>query len=382
MNLELKDYRKQLDEIDGRLLELFAQRMDIASEIARWKKEKNFPVQDLRREREKLRQVEEQSPEELADYSFMLFSFLLELSRSRQNRILNRENAETALIADALENTPKLFPEKAIVACQGVEGAYSGLACEKIFAWPNILYFSTFDAVFSAVEKGLCQYGVIPVENSTAGTVNAVYDLMIRHRFRIVRSVRLKVDHNLLVRPGTKLEDIREIYSHAQALSQCAAFLQKFPDAKVIPCENTAVAAKMVAESSEPGVAALSSRACARLYGLENLMASVQDSDDNYTRFICISNRLEIYPGADRTSLMMVVRDEPGALYNVLARFYALSINMHKLESRPIPGRNWEYRFYFDLDTSVYSPRFIQLMGELGDLSEEYEYLGSYSEVV
>ena len=380
--MELKDYRKQLDEIDGRLLELFAQRMDIASEIARWKKEKNFPVQDLRREREKLRQVEEQSPEELADYSFMLFSFLLELSRSRQNRILNRENAETALIADALENTPKLFPEKAIVACQGVEGAYSGLACEKIFAWPNILYFSTFDAVFSAVEKGLCQYGVIPVENSTAGTVNAVYDLMIRHRFRIVRSVRLKVDHNLLVRPGTKLEDIREIYSHAQALSQCAAFLQKFPDAKVIPCENTAVAAKMVAESSEPGVAALSSRACARLYGLENLMASVQDSDDNYTRFICISNRLEIYPGADRTSLMMVVRDEPGALYNVLARFYALSINMHKLESRPIPGRNWEYRFYFDLDTSVYSPRFIQLMGELGDLSEEYEYLGSYSEVV
>ncbi len=380
--MELKDYRKQLDEIDGRLLELFAQRMDIASEIARWKKEKNFPVQDLRREREKLRQVEEQSPEELADYSFMLFSFLLELSRSRQNRILNRENAETALIADALENTPKLFPEKAIVACQGVEGAYSGLACEKIFARPNIFYFSTFDAVFSAVEKGLCQYGVIPVENSTAGTVNAVYDLMIRHRFRIVRSVRLKVDHNLLVRPGTKLEDIREIYSHAQALSQCAAFLQKFPDAKVIPCENTAVAAKMVAESSEPGVAALSSRACARLYGLENLMASVQDSDDNYTRFICISNRLEIYPGADRTSLMMVVRDEPGALYNVLARFYALGINMHKLESRPIPGRNWEYRFYFDLDTSVYSPRFIQLMGELGDLSEEYEYLGSYSEVV
>ena len=372
MNLELKDYRKQLDEIDGRLLELFAQRMDIASEIARWKKEKNFPVQDLRREREKLRQVEEQSPEELADYSFMLFSFLLELSRSRQNRILNRENAETALIADALENTPKLFPEKAIVACQGVEGAYSGLACEKIFARPNIFYFSTFDAVFSAVEKGLCQYGVIPVENSTAGTVNAVYDLMIRHRFRIVRSVRLKVDHNLLVRPGTKLEDIREIYSHAQALSQCAAFLQQFPDAKVIPCENTAVAAKMVAESSEPGVAALSSRACARLYGLENLMASVQDSDDNYTRFICISNRLEIYPGADRTSLMMVVRDEPGALYNVLARFYALGINMHKLESRPIPGR----------DTSVYSPRFIQLMGELGDLSEEYEYLGSYSEVV
>ncbi len=380
--MELNDYRKQLDDIDAQLLKLFAERMDIASEIACWKKENNLPVLDLRREQQKLRKVEEQSPEDLADYSFMLFSFLLELSRSRQNRILHRENAETAAIAAALENTPKLFPEKAIVACQGVEGAYSGLACEKVFAKPSIFYFSSFDAVFSAVEKGLCQYGIVPVENSTAGTVNAVYDLMVRHRFRIVRSVRLKVDHNLLVRPGTKVEEIREIYSHAQALTQCAGFLQQFPNAKIIPCENTAVAAKMVAESTEPGVAALSSRACARLYGLENLMASVQDSDDNYTRFICISNRLEIYPGADRTSLMMVVRDEPGALYNVLARFYALGINMHKLESRPIPGRNWEYRFYFDLDTSVYSPRFIQLMGELGDLSEEYEYLGSYSEVI
>ena len=138
----------------------------------------------------------------------------------------------------------------------------------------------------------------------------------------------------------------------------------------------------MVAESADPGVAALSSRSCAKLYGLEILMASVQDSDNNYTRFICISKNLEIYPGADHTSLMMVIRDEPGTLHHVLARFYVLGINMHKLESRPIPGRNWEYRFYFDLDTSVYSPKFIQLMGELGDICEEYEYLGSYSEVV
>lgn len=380
--MELNDYRKQLDTIDRKILELFAERMEIASEVALWKKEKHVPVLDLRREREKLRRVEEQSPDDLKEYSFTLFSMLLELSRLRQNRILRRENAETAAIAAALENTPKLFPEKAVVACQGVEGAYSGMACEKLFSRPSILYFSSFDAVFTAVEKGLCQYGVIPVENSTAGTVNAVYDLMVRHRFRIVRSVRQKVDHNLLVRPGTKKEEIREIYSHSQALAQCEEFLRQFPDAKVIPCENTAVAAKMVAESNEPGVAALSSRSCARLYGLENLMSSVQDSEDNYTRFICIANRLEIYPGADHTSLMMVLRDEPGTLYNVLARFYALGINMHKLESRPIPGRNWEYRFYFDLDTSVYSPRFTQLMGELGDLCEEYEYLGSYSEVV
>ena len=380
--MELSDYRKRLDEIDEEILHLFSERMDIAVEIASWKQENSLPVLDARREKEKLQHIEEMSDPELSDYSFTLFSMLMELSRSRQNRILHRDSPETRAIEAALRDTPQLFPEKAVVACQGVEGAYSGIACEKLFLRPSIFYFSSFDAVFTAVEKGLCQYGVIPVENSTAGTVNAVYDLMVKHDFRIVRSVRIKVDHNLLVRPGTKEEDIREIYSHGQALTQCASFLQRFPNAKIIPCENTAVAAKMVAESNDPGVAALSSRSCAKLYGLEILMGSVQDSDNNYTRFICISKNLEIYPGADHTSLMMVIRDEPGTLHHVLARFYVLGINMHKLESRPIPGRNWEYRFYFDLDTSVYSPKFIQLMGELGDICEEYEYLGSYSEVV
>ena len=380
--MDLTEYRNKLDRIDEQILELFIKRMDIAAQIAAWKQENSLPVLDVRREKEKLARIEEMSPSEISDYSFTLFAVLMELSRSRQNRIMHRTSPETEAIENALRETSPLFPEKAIVACQGVEGAYSGIACEKLFARPSIFYFSSFDAVFTSVEKGLCRYGVIPVENSTAGTVNAVYDLMVKHDFRIVRSVRIKVDHNLLVKPGTKAEDIREIYSHGQALTQCASFLQRFPNAKIIPCENTAVASKMVAESDEPGVAALSSRSCARLYGLEILMSSVQDSADNYTRFICISKDLEIYPGADHTSLMMVIRDEPGTLFNVLARFYALGINMHKLESRPIPGRNWEYRFYFDLDTSVYSPRFIQLMGELGDICEEHEYLGSYSEVV
>lgn len=380
--MELSEYRNKLDSIDEEILRLFSERMNIAAEIASWKQENSLPVLDVRREKEKLQRIEEMSDPELSDYTFTLFSMLMELSRSRQNRILHRESPETRAIETALRDTPQLFPEKAIVACQGVEGAYSGIACEKLFARPSIFYFSSFDAVFTAVEKGLCRYGVIPVENSTAGTVNAVYDLMVKHDFRIVRSVRIKVDHNLLVRPGTRAEDITEIYSHGQALTQCAGFLQRFPNAKIIPCENTAVAAKMVAESADTGVAALSSRSCAKLYGLEILMASVQDSDNNYTRFICISKNLEIYPGADHTSLMMVIRDEPGTLHHVLARFYVLGINMHKLESRPIPGRNWEYRFYFDLDTSVYSPKFIQLMGELGDICEEYEYLGSYSEVV
>ena len=380
--MELTDYRAELDKIDSQLLKLFAERMDIAGDIARWKQENHMPVLDLRREKEKLRNLEEQSPEELKEYTASLFSLIMELSRSRQNRILHPSTPETEAIEKALKETPQLFPETAVVAFQGVEGSYSAIACEKLFIRPGIFYFSSFDAVFSAIEKGLCRYGVIPVENSTAGTVNAVYDLMRKHDFRIVRSVRVKVDHNLLVRPGTKLAEIREIYSHPQAIAQCAAFLQSLPNVKVIPCENTAVAAKKTAESSDSGIAALSSRACSKLYGLEILKSDVQDTGNNYTRFICISKNLEIYPGANRTSLMMVLPHEPGSLYRLLSRFNALGINLTKLESRPMPERSFEFMFYFDFDTSVYSPRFIQLMGELRELTEEYEYLGSYSEVI
>lgn len=380
--MELKDYREKLDCIDDEIVKLFTKRMEIAAQIAQYKKENGLPVLDVRREREKMLEVAEKSKSELKDYTLSLYSLIFELSRSSQNRLLGVDTELTGQIRNAIENTPKLFPSDAIVACQGVEGAYSQLACDKLFKLPNIFYFSSFDAVFSAIEKGLCRYGVIPLENSTAGSVNKVYDLMMKHNFRIVRSIRLKVDHNLLVKPGTRLEDIREIYSHEQAISQCAGYLQKFKDVKIIPCENTAVAAKIVAESDRKDVAALSSRPCMKLYGLECLEESVQDMGNNYTRFICISKDLEIYPGADRTSLMMVVSHQPGSLYKVLSRFYALGINLNKLESRPIPERNFEFMFYFDLDTSVYSPEFIQLMGELQSLSEEFVYLGSYSEVI
>ena len=186
---------------------------------------------------------------------------------------------------------------------------------------------------------------------------------------------------DLLTLPGVKMEDITEIYSHQQALSQCEQYLQAFPDVKVIPCENTAVAAQKVAEG-DGHAAALSSRSCMKLYGLECLEAGVQDQGSNFTRFICISKNLEIYPGADRTSLMAVLPHEPGSLCRVLSRFYALGLNLNKLESRPMPERNFEFMFYFDLETPVYAPEFLQLMGELPSLCEEFSYLGSYSEVV
>ena len=380
--MDLNDYRTRIDQIDDQLVKLFAERMETVVGIAKYKEEHNLPVLDAGRERKKLLALAEKSPEALREYVVSLYSLMFELSRSYQNRLLGRTTPLTQEISRAIENTPKLFPDSAVVACQGVEGANSQLACDKLFRLPNVLYFSSFEAVFQAIEKGLCRYGVIPLENSTAGSVNKVYDLMTKHHFHIVRSIRLKVDHNQLANPGARLEDIREIYSHEQAISQCAAFLQSLPNVKVIACENTAAAAKMVAESGRKDVAALSSRACMKLYNLVSLGDSVQDKGNNYTRFICIGKQLEIYPGADRTSLMAVLPHEPGSLYKMLSRFYALGVNLNKLESRPLPERNFEFMFYFDLETSVYSPQFLQLMGEMPTLCEEFTYLGSYGEVV
>ncbi len=380
--MELSEYRARIDAIDDEMVRLFAERMEVAAGIAAYKKENNLPVLDMRREKEKLLQIAEKTPEGLKDYAVSLYSLIFELSRSCQSRLLGTKSELTEQIETALKETPPLFPGHAVVACQGVEGSYQQLACERLFKLPNIFYFASFGAVFSAIEKGLCQYGVIPVENSTAGSVNAVYDLMMKHNFRIVRSVRLKIDHNLLVKPGTKWEDVKEIYSHEQAISQCAAFLQQHPGIRVVPCENTAIAAKMVADSSRRDIAALSSRECMRLYNLEALAESVQDQGNNHTRFICISKDLEIYPGADRSSLMLTLPHQPGSLYKLLSRFYALGINMNKLESRPMPERNFEFMFYFDLETSVYSPEFRQLMAELPSLCDSFSYLGSYSEVI
>ena len=379
--MDLHDYRRELDGIDKELLALFCRRMEIAAKIGEYKKENKLPVFDPARERQILLNIREQSPAGMGDYSAALYSLIFELSRASQNRLIGEKSPLQKQIEDAIASTPALFPQSATVACQGVEGAYAQLACDKLFRLPNIFYFRSFAAVFSAIETGLCQYGVIPVENSTAGSVNAVYDLMMKHRFHIVRSVRLQVDHNLLVKPGTRREEIREIYSHQQAISQCAGYLQSFPGVKIVPCENTAVAAQIAAES-DGSLAALSSRACSRLYGLECLEASVQDRGNNSTRFICIAKDLEVYPGADRTSLMMVLPHTPGSLYKVLARFYALGLNLNKLESRPLPERNFEFMFYFDLDTPVYSPGLLQLMGEMDQIGEEFNYLGSYSEVI
>lgn len=380
--MDISKLRSEIDKIDDDLVKLFGQRMDVAARIADYKKENNMPILVPAREREKLADVAGKAGPEMANYTRVLYSMLFELSRSYQGKRNESASPLYKRITHAIDNTPNLFPQAPMVACQGVEGAYAQIACEKMIKNPFIMYFKNFEGVFNAIEQGLCQYGILPLENSTAGSVNKVYDLMINHNFSIVRTFRLKIDHNLLALPGTKLSDIKEIYSHEQAISQCSGFLAGLNGVKVIPVENTAVAASMVAQSGRHDVAALSSRTCEDLYGLNCLAPNIQDKGNNRTRFICISKNLEIYPGSDKTSIMMILNHKPGALYKVMARLYVLGINVTKLESRPLPDRDFEFMFYFDLETSIYSEEFVQLMCELDDLCEEFKYLGSYSEVV
>ena len=380
--MDLTEIRQEIDGIDQELVRLFCARMNLSAQVADYKKANNLPIFVPARERAILQKVAQMAGPEMENYARVLSSMLFELSRSYQSKRNGEISPLYQTISQAIEHTPKLFPQNPIVACQGVEGAYSQIACEKIFKSPLIMYFKSFDAVFNAIEQGMCQYGILPIENSTAGSVTKVYDLMIRHNFSIVRTFRLKIDHNLLANPGAALSDIKTIYSHEQAISQCSDFLHSLPGVNVVPVENTALASEMVAKSGSKEVAALSSRSCAELYGLQCLAASVQDKGNNRTRFICISKNLEIYPGADKTSIMMVTPHKPGALYKVLARLYTLGINVTKLESRPIPDREFEFMFYFDLETSIYSEEYVQLMCELDELCEEFKYLGSYTEVV
>ena len=380
--MELSDYRERIDELDIELVGTFTKRMEVAGEIARFKAAGNLPVHDPAREREKLVQVAELVPPQLRNCTQRLYQLIFELSRLHQHQQIQSENVLQQKIMSALESTPRLFPEHPLVACQGVEGAYSQSAAEKLFVLPNIMHFDSFEGVFRAIDQGLCRFGVLPLENSTAGSVNRIYDLMMQYDFSIARATRVKIDHCLLANAGAKLSDIRKIISHEQALQQCEGFLKTLGAVKVTVSENTALAAKSVAASGRRDVAALSSRSCAELYDLSILKSSAQDSASNFTRFICISKKLEIYPGADKTSVMMVLPHKPGSLYKVLGHFYALGINLNKLESRPLAGSDFEFMFYFDLDVSVYAPEFMRVFEELEGMATSFKYLGSYSEAV
>ncbi len=377
--MELKDYRDQLDRIDGQLVSLFKERMETVKSIADYKKEHNTPVLAAGREREILYRVTGLCGEELQEYTKLLYSTLLELSRDYQEDRLNTEESKLCREILAAAEHSGTFPGRAVVACQGMEGAYSQMACDKLFSLPQIMYFNRFDGVFRAVEAGMCRYGILPIENSSAGSVTEVYDLMEKYNCKIVRSLKLKIEHCLLAKPGVKLSDIKEVVAHEQALNQCGEFL-KVRGVKITIFSNNAAAAQYVSQSDRTDIAAIASAGCADLYGLHILTDRVSNTDHNYTRFICISKNLEIFEGANRITFVASASHRPGSLYSLLAKFAAKGMNISKLESRPIPGKDFEFRFYFDVEASVHSPDTQKILSQL-EKEGFFTFLGAYSEV-
>lgn len=380
--MDLEELRKQIDEIDTQMCDLFAKRMQVVSEVGRYKKENNLPVYHPSRARTVLHNVSRRLGPEFEGYGRTLYRTIFDLSESYETRMLAQGSEFYDRIKEITSVPPQPFPKRASVACAGCEGSYAHLASERLFDLPDIMYMNGFEGVFKAVSSGLCEYGVLPIENSLAGSVNAIYDLLSEYNVSIVRGVRLKVDHALLGVPGAKLSEIREIYSHQQAISQCSEFLSTLKNVRVIAMENTAEAARMVARAGDRTKASLSSRLCAELYQMQVLKSSAQNRDNNYTRFICIAKEPKIYSGADRTSVMINIPNRPGTLFRILSRFNATGVNLVKLESRLIPEREFEYRFYFDIEASVYSTEFLSLMCELHDCGEQFKYFGTYAEII
>ncbi|MBR4211153.1 MAG: chorismate mutase, partial [Oscillibacter sp.] len=362
--MELTEIREHIDRIDAELLRLFLERMELADKTAEYKAAHGLPILNKEREREILAKVTETAGER-ERYAYHLFATLIELSRSRQAELISPPAQVTAQVRTALEGGDEIFPQTGLVACQGIEGGNSQAACDRLLPRGHLVYVKTFEAVAAAAESGLCRFGVLPIENSSNGSVRAVYDLLQDHRLSVVRSTRLHIRHELLALPGVKLSDITEIRSHEQAIGQCSRFLNGLNGVKVIPESNTASAAKNLAQSGNRHAAAISSHVCAALYGLECVDDKIMDSDNNYTRFICVSKDPAIYSGANRISLIIATENKPGALYEVLSKLAALGVNMTKLESCPVSGRNFEFIFFIELEASVKEPGVLPMLEEM-----------------
>lgn len=375
--MDLLDLRKEIDEIDERLIPLLLKRMSISEEVAKYKVERGIPVLNSEREQQILDNVAEKCGE-LGNTIKTVFSATMDASRALQHKIIGggkelRDAVENAMSAD------RLTADGAPVACQGVDGAYSGVTAKKLFPDSPVKYYTQFEDVFEAVNKGDTKFGVIPVENSTAGSVHESYDLIMKYRFYVVGAYDLKIEHCLCAKTGTKYEDITDIYSHPQALSQCNNFLNNF-DFTGVNFSNTAAAAKFVAESKKNDIGVICSELAAKKYGLKILKRNVQNNNNNRTRFIVISKELIIGKGADKISLIFSLPHKTGSLYRVLGRFSMAGLNLTKLESRPIENSDFSYHFYVDVMGSVKDESTLDLICALSDELPEFELLGNYFE--
>lgn len=378
--MSLKNSRKKIDAIDEKLIKNFVERMQVAIEIAEAKKASHQPILDETRERDILDKITEEVAPPLDTYARKFYREIFALNRAYQGQMIYGESPYVETLRKAVKEGKLKLNQRAKVACPGILGSNTQEACDKMIQMAQIMYVNNFSAVFDAVEQGLCEYGVLPLENSANGSVKEVYDLLEKKDCHIVRATKQWIGHNLCAKEGTKLENLTKVYSHPQALAQASKWLSQLKNVELCPVANTAIAAKFVANSEDDTVACVCSANCAKIYHLENLAEKIQNSDNNYTRFICISKNLDVYHGANKISLITTANHFPGGLGAILSRFSSLGLNLTKLESRPIVGRDFEFIFYLDFEASLAEPSVRALLAELHDSQEGFTLLGNYIE--
>lgn len=376
--MSLKPIRDEIDQIDNELIGLFARRMECSRKVAQYKLENGMPIFNAERERQILDSVEEKAGTH-GGSARLLYSTIMELSRALQHDMLGSGTALKNRILTADSKVPFL-DENVRVACFGVPGTYAHQATKKVF--PNVkpMFYSPFKEVFKAIQNGEADFGVVPIENSSAGSVTAVYDLMLKYRFYIAAAADIEVNHCIAVKKGVKFEDIETIYSHEQALSQCSDFLNARPNIAVKEYISTAQSAKMISEGDEMSAAAICSEDAAEKYGLDIVMRGFQNNPNNTTRFIVVSKKMYIEPSADKISLSFALPHVTGSLYSTLCRFAAHGLNLTKIESRPMFGKSFEYMFYLDFAGSTADKEIINLLCALSDELTDFSFLGNYRE--
>lgn len=370
---KLPEIRREIDQIDRELLSLFEARMAQVARIAELKGLTSMEILDEAREQEVLAKTGLVKNGSLQKYAAGFLNSLVNISKEYQADTLpKRESAKGGLE----EENAGL---NGIAGFQGIPGSYSQQASKEYFGrdCPSRNYFSWED-VFQALENREIQYGVLPLENSFTGGIAEVYDLLCRYGFYIVGEKCLQIDHNLLGLIGSTLEDIREIYSHPQGLQQCSVFLKNNPDWNVYPCSNTAVSAKMVADSGDRSKGAIASKQSAELYNLQVLVQGINNNPQNYTRFIIIGRYPELKPENNKISIAVTIPHEPGSLHRILGYFSGKGLNMLKIESRPMPGRAWEYLFYIDFAGNLGRPEVKEVVNNIKSNCSFFQLLGNF----
>ncbi|MCI6361616.1 MAG: chorismate mutase [Eubacterium coprostanoligenes] len=375
--MDLLELRNEIDKLDDELIPLLLKRMDISRQVAEYKVQNGIPVLNEQRELEILEDVASKCGEQ-GEVIKTVFSAIMDASRALQHKIIGGGEELRNLISNA-KCEKNLTANGEPIACQGVQGAYSGEAAKALFPDSPIDFHKQFEDVFEAVNQNKARFGIIPVENSTAGSVHESYDLIMKYKFFIVGAYDLRVDHCLCAKPGVKFEDIENVYSHTQALSQCNIFLKNF-DFTGITFSNTAAAAKFVSESEKNNIAAICSESAAKKYGLKIIRKGIQNVTNNTTRFIVISKELVIDEDAEKISLIFSAPHRTGSLYRVLGRFSMTGLNLTKLESRPVANGRFDYYFYVDILGSVRDEQTLDLLCALSDELPEFSFLGNYYE--